>query len=79
VDHYIGICKNLKTQIGEKGNLFDNALRRKNDFGGKPKRDCREKRQTLLRFSPVRVSGSGRILTVQQEKNLVKFYGFFQL
>ena len=27
VDNYIGICDDLKTQIGRKSNLFDQALR----------------------------------------------------
>ena len=47
VDHYIGICKDLKTQIGKKGNLFDKALRRKNDFGGKPKKRLSPKKPAI--------------------------------
>jgi integrase len=50
IDHYIGICKDLKTQIGKKGNLFDKALRRnskKSYFGGKPKKRLSAKKGTI--------------------------------
>jgi len=33
VDHYIGICDDLKTQIGRKSNLFDQALRQFHNGG----------------------------------------------
>jgi len=49
VDHYIGICKDLKTQVG-KGNLFDKALRRNNKksyFGGKHKKRLSQKKTTI--------------------------------
>ena len=49
VDHYIGICNDLKTQVG-KGNLFDKALRQKNKknyFGGKPKKRLSTKKGTI--------------------------------
>jgi len=48
VDHYIGICKDLKTHIGKKGNLFDKALRRKNKpFEGKPKKRLSQKKPSI--------------------------------
>ena len=47
VDHYIGICKDLKTQICKKGNLFDKALRRKATFGGKSKLRLSQKKPTI--------------------------------
>jgi site-specific recombinase XerD len=49
VDHYIGICNDLKTQVG-KGNLFDKGLRQKNNkkhFGGKPKKRLSTKKATI--------------------------------
>ena len=52
VDHYIGICNDLKTQVG-KGNLFDKALRqnnKKNYFGGKPKKRLSTKKGTISKI-----------------------------
>ena len=61
VDHYIGVCDDLKTQIGRKTNLFDQALRHFKNGGKHGKRDCREKMALSQITSPVGKSGPGRI------------------
>jgi len=71
VDHYIGICDDLKTQIGKKANLFDQALRHFKDNGGKQgERDCRPKKALSQKVSPVGGYGPAEAQKFQQEKKL---------
>ncbi len=61
VDHYIGICKDLQTQIGKKGNLFDKALRHFQHGGKLEKRDCRLKKALSHIVTPVDKYGPAEI------------------
>jgi len=68
IDHYIGIRKDLKNQIGNKGNLFDKALRHNKRLEDSLKRDCRPKKRLSRLSPPVVRYGPAEIETRQQEK-----------
>jgi site-specific recombinase XerD len=68
IDHYIGICKDIKKQIGQKNNLFDMALRQtKNKLEESLKRDCSPKKRLSRLCPPVARYGPDEILTRQQK------------
>ena len=61
IDHYIGICDDLKTQIGKRTNLFDQALRHYKNGGKQGRRDCGPKKVLSQIVTPVSKYGPAEI------------------